>query len=79
MLEALADAGLADESAARRSRCASSACPPTSFVDHGAVADLRRTLQLDIDGIARQVDEALTELGLKPGALLAADEVARSA
>ncbi len=78
VLEALADAGLADESV-RAVAVRTIGLPPDSFVDHGAVADLRRTLQLDIDGIARQVDEALTELGLKPGTLPAADEVARSA
>jgi 1-deoxy-D-xylulose-5-phosphate synthase len=38
--------------------------PAGRFVDHGSVADLRRALRLDAPGLAEQVREALTELGL---------------
>ena len=33
--------------------------PGDRFVDHGSVADLRRVLRLDADGLARQVRDAL--------------------
>jgi hypothetical protein len=36
------------------------------FVDHGSVSDLRRTLRLDVDGIAEQVREQITALRLAP-------------
>ena len=38
--------------------------PGDRFVDHGSVADLRRLLRLDGPGLAAQVRETLTELGL---------------
>jgi 1-deoxy-D-xylulose-5-phosphate synthase len=41
--------------------------PAGSFVDHGSVADLRRVLRLDPEGLAAQVRETLAELGLRPG------------
>jgi 1-deoxy-D-xylulose-5-phosphate synthase len=37
-----------------------------AFVDHGSVADLRRVLRLDAAGLAEQVRETLTALGLTP-------------
>jgi 1-deoxy-D-xylulose-5-phosphate synthase len=40
--------------------------PGDRFVDHGAVADLRRLLRLDVDGLEAQVREAATTLGLAP-------------
>ena len=40
--------------------------PGDAFVDHGSVADLRRVLRLDADGLAAQVREQLTALGLTP-------------
>ena len=38
--------------------------PADRFVDHGAVADLRRLLRLDVPGITAQVVEALGQLGV---------------
>jgi hypothetical protein len=38
--------------------------PGDRFVDHGSVADLRRLLRLDGPGLAAQVRDTLTELGL---------------
>jgi 1-deoxy-D-xylulose-5-phosphate synthase len=40
--------------------------PADSFVDHGSVADLRRVLRLDADGLTAQVRETLDALGLTP-------------
>ncbi|HET7029538.1 MAG TPA: 1-deoxy-D-xylulose-5-phosphate synthase [Candidatus Limnocylindrales bacterium] len=40
--------------------------PAGSFVDHGSVADLRRVLRLDGQGLADQVRETLATLGLEP-------------
>ncbi|GIW20078.1 MAG: hypothetical protein KatS3mg065_0374 [Chloroflexota bacterium] len=37
--------------------------PADRFVDHGAVADLRRVLRLDVPGIVEQIREALAQLG----------------
>jgi 1-deoxy-D-xylulose-5-phosphate synthase len=67
VLETLAQAGLADAEL-RGLPVRTIGLPPDRFVDHCAVTDLRRTLRLDVDGIAQQVDEALTELDLKPTA-----------
>ncbi len=41
--------------------------PGERFVDHGSVADLRRVLRLDADGLAAQVREALAMLRATPG------------
>jgi 1-deoxy-D-xylulose-5-phosphate synthase len=41
--------------------------PADRFVDHGAVADLRRLLRLDVDGLEAQVREAADMLGIAPG------------
>ncbi len=40
--------------------------PGDRFVDHGAVADLRRMLRLDAEGLGAQVRETLAMLGLRP-------------
>ncbi len=40
--------------------------PGGAFVDHGSVADLRRVLRLDGDGLAAQVRETLATLRLAP-------------
>ena len=40
--------------------------PGGSFVDHGSVADLRRVLRLDGDGLAAQVRETLASIGARP-------------
>ena len=41
--------------------------PGERFVDHGSVADLRRVLRLDADGIAAQVREVLVTMRTSPG------------
>jgi 1-deoxy-D-xylulose-5-phosphate synthase len=41
--------------------------PGDRFVDHGAVADLRRALRLDAVGLTEQVRESLTALRAEPG------------
>ena len=48
VLEALAEAGLDDVSVHRIGM-------PDSFIEHGTAADQRRQLQLDAEGIVRQV------------------------
>jgi 1-deoxy-D-xylulose-5-phosphate synthase len=50
--------------------------PGGRFVDHGSVADLRRVLRLDAPGLAEQVRETLTELGLRPPVRAAVQPVA---
>jgi 1-deoxy-D-xylulose-5-phosphate synthase len=50
--------------------------PGGSFVDHGSVADLRRVLRLDADGLAEQVRETLATLGLEPTPARVAETVA---
>jgi 1-deoxy-D-xylulose-5-phosphate synthase len=40
--------------------------PGNAFVDHGAVADLRRVLRLDAAGLADQVRETAESLGIAP-------------
>ncbi len=42
--------------------------PADHFVEHGSVADLRRLLRLDADGLAGQVRETLATLHAVPGA-----------
>jgi 1-deoxy-D-xylulose-5-phosphate synthase len=66
VLEALAEAGLTDESL-RRLPVKLIGIPADHFVDHGAVSDLRRTLRLDVEGISGQVREAIAALELTPG------------
>jgi 1-deoxy-D-xylulose-5-phosphate synthase len=41
--------------------------PGERFVDHGSVADLRRVLRLDAEGLAAQVRDALETLRATPG------------
>ena len=62
VLEALAGAGL-DEVAVHRIGM------PDSFIEHGSAADQRRRLQLDAEGIARQVLDAFFPEAEKPGRL----------
>jgi 1-deoxy-D-xylulose-5-phosphate synthase len=52
--------------------------PGGKFVDHGSVADLRRVLRLDAPGLAAQVRETLSELGMRPPIPAAAQPVATS-
>jgi 1-deoxy-D-xylulose-5-phosphate synthase len=40
--------------------------PADRFVDHGAVADLRRNLRLDVPGLTEQVRESVAALSLAP-------------
>jgi 1-deoxy-D-xylulose-5-phosphate synthase len=61
VLEALAEAALADETL-RGLSVRLIGLPRDHFVDHGAVGDLRRYLRIDASGIAEQVHEALAEL-----------------
>ncbi|MES2208994.1 MAG: 1-deoxy-D-xylulose-5-phosphate synthase [Chloroflexota bacterium] len=41
--------------------------PGDRFVDHGAVADLRRVLRLDVTGLEGQVRDTLRSIGAVPG------------
>jgi 1-deoxy-D-xylulose-5-phosphate synthase len=65
VLEAMEEARLGD-SALREVAVRIVGIPGNAFVDHGAVADLRRVLRLDADGLAAQVRETIGELGLAP-------------
>ena len=42
--------------------------PGDHFVEHGSVADLRRLIRIDVDGIAEQVRETLATIHAVPGA-----------
>ena len=63
VLEAIAEAALTDESL-RGLPVRIIGLPGDKFVDHGAVGDLRRTLRLDVDGIAEQIRDAAMSVGL---------------
>ncbi len=65
VLEALARAGLSDERV-RGLPVRIIGIPAGRFVDHGSVADLRRTLRLDTPGLEAQVRETISRLGLTP-------------
>jgi 1-deoxy-D-xylulose-5-phosphate synthase len=65
VLEALAEAGLADP-ALRSVPVRSIGLAGGRFVDHGSVSDLRRLTRLDVEGIEAQVREAIGTLGLTP-------------
>jgi 1-deoxy-D-xylulose-5-phosphate synthase len=62
VLEALAEAGLSDP-LVRETPVRIVGLPAEHFVDHGAVAELRATLRLDVDGLTAQLREALTSAG----------------
>jgi len=49
--------------------------PGGSFVDHGSVADLRRVLRLDGDGLAGQVRDTLVAIGATPSGVAAREPV----
>jgi 1-deoxy-D-xylulose-5-phosphate synthase len=66
VLELVEDARLADP-AFRDLAVRIVGIPADRFVDHGAVADLRRMLRLDVPGLAAQVREALVTLRAEPG------------
>ena len=40
--------------------------PAGAFVDHGSVADLRRNLRLDAEGITERIRETLLAIGAQP-------------
>jgi 1-deoxy-D-xylulose-5-phosphate synthase len=65
VLEALAEAGLADP-ALRSVPVRSIGLAGGRFVDHGSVSDLRRMTRLDVEGIEAQAREAIGTLGLTP-------------
>jgi 1-deoxy-D-xylulose-5-phosphate synthase len=62
VVELLEEARLADP-AYRELAVRTIGIPADRFVDHGGVADLRRLVRLDVDGIVGQVREALDVLG----------------
>ncbi|MFZ5854448.1 MAG: 1-deoxy-D-xylulose-5-phosphate synthase [Chloroflexota bacterium] len=66
VLEAIEEARLADP-AYRDLAVRIIGIPGDRFVDHGAVADLRRMLRLDASGIAGQIRETLAALRGTPG------------
>jgi 1-deoxy-D-xylulose-5-phosphate synthase len=65
VLELLEEARLADP-ALRETAVKIIGLPADRFIDHGSVADLRRVLRLDADGLAAQVQETLATVGLTP-------------
>ncbi len=65
VLEAIARAGLSDAQV-RGVPVRVIGIPAGRFVDHGSVADLRRTLRLDSAGLESQVRDAIAELGIAP-------------
>ncbi len=62
VLEAFEDARLSDP-VYREVSVRILGIPGDRFVDHGAVADLRRLIRLDVPGLTAQVSEALVALG----------------
>ncbi len=66
VLEALTDRALDD--ATLRVPVKIVGLPADHFVDHGSVADLRHYLQIDSDGIAEQVRDAIDGLSIEPAA-----------
>jgi 1-deoxy-D-xylulose-5-phosphate synthase len=70
VLEAIEESRLT-EPALRETTVRIVGIPADRFVDHGAVADLRRLLRLDVEGLEEQVREAAETLGLAPARPLA--------
>ncbi|HXG26250.1 MAG TPA: 1-deoxy-D-xylulose-5-phosphate synthase [Candidatus Binatia bacterium] len=77
VLEAVEEARLTDASL-RDTTVRILGIPADRFVDHGAVADLRRMLRLDVDGLEAQVREAAAALDLAPSGRGRAREAARA-
>ena len=77
VLEAIEEARLADPSL-RETSVRILGIPADRFVDHGAVADLRRMLRLDVPGLTELVREAAATLGLEPTRRAAVRETARA-
>ena len=68
VLEALAEAGLTDPTL-RSIPVRVVGLAAEHFVDHGSVSDLRKLVGLDVDGLARQMRDALAALGATPRAV----------
>jgi 1-deoxy-D-xylulose-5-phosphate synthase len=77
VLEAIEDARLTDV-ALRSTTVRIVGIPADRFVDHGAVADLRRLVRLDVPGLEGQVREAVEALGLRPSRAATMPEAARA-
>ena len=77
VLEAIEEARLTD-AALRETSVRILGIPADRFVDHGAVADLRRNLRLDVPGLAEQVLEAAATLALEPSHRTPVREAARA-
>jgi 1-deoxy-D-xylulose-5-phosphate synthase len=77
VLEAIEDARLTD-AALRETAVRIVGIPADRFVDHGAVADLRRMLRLDVPGLTEQVREAVATLSLAPSRPARVHEAARA-
>jgi 1-deoxy-D-xylulose-5-phosphate synthase len=77
VLEAIEDARLTD-SGLRATAVKILGIPADRFVDHGAVADLRRHLQLDAPGLTEQVREAVAVLAQTPSRPAPVRETARA-
>jgi 1-deoxy-D-xylulose-5-phosphate synthase len=76
VLEAIEEARLS-EPALREVAVRILGIPGDAFVDHGSVADLRRVLRLDAEGLADQVRETLDRIGAtRPAALPEIEPVA---
>jgi 1-deoxy-D-xylulose-5-phosphate synthase len=65
VLEAIEEARLTD-AGLRETSVRIVGIPADRFVDHGAVADLRRNLRLDVPGLTEQVRESVAALSLAP-------------
>jgi 1-deoxy-D-xylulose-5-phosphate synthase len=77
VLEAIEEARLADPPL-RDTTVRIVGIPADRFVDHGAVADLRRLVRLDVPGLESQVREAIEAIGLRPSHPAAIPEAARA-
>jgi deoxyxylulose-5-phosphate synthase len=65
VLEAISDAAIADAEL-RGIPVKQIGIPAERFVDHGSVADLRRSTRLDERGILEQVEQAIEAAGIVP-------------
>jgi 1-deoxy-D-xylulose-5-phosphate synthase len=77
VLEAIEEARLTDASL-RQTTVRILGIPADRFVDHGAVADLRRILRLDVPGLTEQVREAVVAIGAQPSRPAPIREAARA-
>jgi len=77
VLEAI-EAARASDPALRATSVRMLGIPADRFVDHGAVADLRHLLHLDVDGLEADTLEAARSLGLEPSGAPVARETAQA-